>query len=311
VGLVDDYRVPGKPLFGRWVNLGRLPSVPELAADLGADEILVAIDDAPYARLVHIVEACLQTGCVVRVFSDRFETLASRIGAEQYARDLPVIMLSQARSSEFAIGMRRAADVAGAALGLILLSPLLLVVCIGIRLSSPGPVIFSQTRIGIDGRPFEFYKFRSMHAGRSSKQHENYVRNFIKGEVLGQSVGAAAVDVFKIADDPRTFGFGRLIRRTSIDEFPQLFNVLKGEMSLISPRPCLPYEWEAYEEWHKERLSVAPGCTGMWQVYGRSAVTFEDMVIMDLYYISNRSLILDVRILYKTISVILFAKGGF
>ena len=97
----------------------------------------------------------------------------------------------------------------------------------------------------------------------------------------------------------------------SIDEFPQLVNVLKGDMSLISPRPCLPYEWEKYEDWHRQRLSVPPGCTGMWQVYGRSTVTFEEMVIMDLYYISNRSLSLDVRILFKTISVILFAKGGF
>ena len=112
-------------------------------------------------------------------------------------------------------------------------------------------------------------------------------------------------------DDPRIFPFGRFIRRTSLDEFPQLFNVLKGDMGLVGPRPCLPYEWDAYNEWHKGRLKVLPGCTGLWQVLGRSTVTFEDMVIMDLYYISNYSLFQDARILYKTIPTIFFAKGGF
>jgi undecaprenyl-phosphate galactose phosphotransferase len=311
IGVVDDYKEPGKPLFDEWVNLGRLDEVPGLVKTLGADEILVAIDSAPYPRLVNVVEVCLEAGCVVRVYSDRLRNLANRIGADQYAKDLPVINLAQVRSGVVSDVLRRLTDVVVAELALTVLAPLFLGVAIGIKLSSPGPVIFRQTRIGAQGRPFEFFKFRSMHVGSSPEAHKEYVQHFIKGQAKGLPVSDSAPNVFKIADDPRTFPFGRFIRRTSIDEFPQLFNVLKGDMGLISPRPCLPYEWESYEEWHKQRLSVVPGCTGLWQVFGRSAVTFEEMVIMDLYYISNRSLVLDARILYKTISVILFGRGGF
>jgi undecaprenyl-phosphate galactose phosphotransferase len=311
IGLADDYKEPGKPLFDGWKNLGRLESIPELVKTLNPDEILIAIDKAPYSRLEEVVEVCAKTGCEVQVFSDRLNTLASRIGAEQFARDLPVVRFSQIKPGATSRYMRRIVDVTIATLALIILSPLLLAVCVGIKLSSSGPVIFRQTRIGRNGRPFDFYKFRTMHVGVSSEPHRRYVKNFIQGGERDESAGEAAVKVFKITDDPRTFPFGRFIRRTSIDEFPQLFNVLKGDMGLISPRPCLPYEWESYEEWHKRRLSVAPGCTGLWQAFGRSAVPFEDMVIMDLYYIRNRSLTLDARILYKTISTIFHAKGGF
>jgi lipopolysaccharide/colanic/teichoic acid biosynthesis glycosyltransferase len=181
---------------------------------------------------------------------------------------------------------------------------------IGIKLSSPGPVIFRQTRIGYAGQPFDFYKFRSMHVGESAGNHQAYVEKFIKGNA-GKNVSGNEIHVFKMQDDPRIFPFGRFIRRTSLDEFPQLINVLKGDMGLVGPRPCLPYEWDVYDEWHKGRLKVLPGCTGLWQVLGRSTVTFEDMVIMDLYYISNYSLFQDARILYKTIPTIFFAKGGF
>jgi len=311
IGLADDYKEPGKPLFDGWKNLGGLESISELVKTLNPDEILIAIDKAPYSRLEEVVEVCVETGCEVQVFSDRLNTLASKIGAEQFARDLPVVRFSQIKPGAPSRYMRRIVDVTIAALVLIILSPLLLAVCVGIKLSSSGPVIFRQTRIGRNGRPFDFYKFRTMHVGVSSEPHRQYVKNFIKGWEPDESAGQAAVKVFKITDDPRIFPFGRFIRRTSIDEFPQLFNVLKGDMGLISPRPCLPYEWESYEEWHKRRLSVAPGCTGLWQAFGRSAVPFEDMVIMDLYYIRNRSLTLDARILYKTISTIFHAKGGF
>ena len=311
VGVVDDYKEPGRPLFDGWQNLGRLDSIPEVTKTLQPDEILVAIDNAPYSRLVEVVETCVKTGCVVRVFSDRLESLARHIGAEKFARDIAVIKFSQTESGLLSRKLRRVVDVTIAALALVLLSPLLLAVCVGIKLSSPGPVIFRQTRIGLNGRPFDFYKFRSMHVGTSSRQHKEYVAKFIKGQAATGSVDELTDTVFKIADDPRVFPFGRFIRRTSIDEFPQLFNVLKGDMGLVSPRPCLPYEWESYEEWHKKRLSVVPGCTGLWQVVGRSAVTFEEMVMMDLYYIRNHSLSLDARILFKTISVVIFSKGGF
>jgi len=310
VGLLDDYKEKGAPLFDNWTNLGSLEDIPQLLASLATDEILIAIDNAPYSRLVRVVDACLASGRVVRIFSDRLTTLAKRLSAEQYAAGIPVIMLSQLRPNNFSLKIRRTVDIFVSIMTLILLSPLLVAVIAGIKLSSPGPVIFRQTRIGYGGKSFDFYKFRSMHVGSSDGSHQQFVQDFIKGE-SGDAMTETKLNVFKIKADPRIFPFGQFIRRTSLDEFPQLFNVLKGEMGLVGPRPCLPYEWEAYDEWHKDRLSVVPGCTGLWQVLGRSAVTFEDMVIMDLYYISNYSLLQDARILYKTIPVIFFAKGGY
>jgi lipopolysaccharide/colanic/teichoic acid biosynthesis glycosyltransferase len=146
-----------------------------------------------------------------------------------------------------------------------------------------------------------------MHLGKSNKKHIEFVQDFIKNN---GKCDKKNIRVFKIQDDPRIFNFGRFIRKTSIDEFPQFYNVFKGDMSLVGPRPCLPYEWDCYSDWHKERLNIVPGCTGLWQAVGRSTVTFEEMVILDLYYKSNMSLWLDIKILLLTIPVIFFAKGA-
>lgn len=310
VGFIDDYKGPGESIFGDWENLGRIEELDRVVAALSPDEILIAIDNAPYSRLVHVVNSAMRTGLVVRVFSDRLQVIAEKIGAEQYAKGVPVVMLSQVQPGQFARSLRRVIDVFLSLAIIIVLSPLLLAVVAGIKISSPGPIVFQQTRIGFGGRPFAFYKFRSMHVGESAGQHQEFVEKFIKGET-GEAADEQEIQIFKIKDDPRIFPFGKFIRRTSLDEFPQLLNVIKGDMGLVGPRPCLPYEWEAYDDWHKERLNVLPGCTGLWQVLGRSTVTFEDMVLMDLYYISNYSLVQDVRILYKTIPAIFFAKGGF
>jgi lipopolysaccharide/colanic/teichoic acid biosynthesis glycosyltransferase len=147
-----------------------------------------------------------------------------------------------------------------------------------------------------------------MHVGTDSDKHKEFVTNFISSSGRG---GQDNIKVFKITNDPRIFGFGKFIRKTSFDELPQLYNVLRGEMSLVGPRPCLKYEWECYAEWHKSRLRILPGCTGLWQALGRSTVTFEEMVILDLYYISNMSLWLDLRIVLQTFPVIFLGKGAF
>ena len=310
VGFVDDYKVQGELIFDERENLGGLDDLGAIVTALSPDEILIAIDNAPYSRLVNIVDSALRTGLVVRVFSDRLQVIAEKLGAEQYAEGIQVVMLSQVQPRWLDRSLRRIIDVILSLTILIVLIPLLLVVVIGIKLSSPGPLIFRQSRIGYGGKSFDFYKFRSMHIGESAGHHQEFVEQFIKGEKAA-TMGEQEIQVFKIKDDPRIFPFGRFIRRTSLDEFPQLFNVLKGDMGLVGPRPCLPYEWNAYDSWHKDRLSVVPGCTGLWQVLGRSTVTFEDMVLMDLYYISNYSLVQDARILYKTIPAIFFAKGGY
>ena len=210
--------------------------------------------------------------------------------------------------SRWQLALKRAFDVAGASAGGLVLLPVFLLVAVVIKLTSPGPVLFRQKRIGRDGKEFTFYKFRSMVGGDDSR-HREYFEAFVKNGT------EAAVDdrgrkVYKITDDPRVTPFGRFLRRTSLDEFPQLINVLKGDMSLVGPRPCLPYEWDLYEDWQKARLSATPGLTGLWQVAGRSNVTFHDMVILDLYYRYNWSFLWDLKLILQTIPVIIFGKGG-
>jgi lipopolysaccharide/colanic/teichoic acid biosynthesis glycosyltransferase len=199
-------------------------------------------------------------------------------------------------------------DVVGAIIGTIVLLPVFLVAAVLTKLTSPGPVFFRQTRVGRDGREFTFYKFRSMVSGDDSKYRE-YLKAFVE-DGREDGVDSKGRKVYKIIDDPRITAFGRFLRRTSLDEFPQLINVLKGDMSLVGPRPCLPYEWELYEDWQKARLSVTPGLTGLWQVTGRSNVSFPDMVVLDLYYVSNWSFWWDLKLIFQTIPVILLGKGA-
>jgi lipopolysaccharide/colanic/teichoic acid biosynthesis glycosyltransferase len=152
------------------------------------------------------------------------------------------------------------------------------------------------------------YKFRSMLPDNDDRAHRKYVEALIRGEPAGIEVGGEKV--YKLVDDPRVTPLGRVLRATSLDEFPQLWNVLRGDMSLVGPRPCLPYEWELYEDWQRSRLTVLPGITGLWQVSGRSQVPFEEMVLLDLHYIANWSLSLDVALLFRTVPVVLNGSGG-
>ncbi len=306
VGFLDDYKEKGAKINDRFHNLGRLDDLDEVVDIYDPDEILIAIDHAPYDRLIHIVEKALQTDRRVNVYSDLLHVIDEKMDIEHYS-DIPVIRLTQKPLNAPDWDEKRVLDIFLSAVALILLAPFFLIVTAGIKLSSKGPVIFKQKRIGKNGRAFDFYKFRSMHVGNSDSRHKNYVQDFIKNN--GQCQGSD-IKVFKITDDPRIFKFGKFIRKTSIDEFPQFFNVLKGDMSLIGPRPCLDYEWECYDNWHKKRLNILPGCTGLWQALGRSSVTFEEMVILDLYYISNMTLWLDLKIVLQTFPVIFLGKGG-
>jgi lipopolysaccharide/colanic/teichoic acid biosynthesis glycosyltransferase len=160
--------------------------------------------------------------------------------------------------------------------------------------------------VGKGGRFFDMYKFRSMITGASKEIHKEYVTRLIKGEITPDGSGTP----IKIINDSRVTRVGRILRKTSLDELPQLINILKGEMSLVGPRPCLPYEYKVYKDWHKKRTTVRPGITGLWQVLGRSEVSFEDMILLDLYYIYNRSMDLDLSILFETLFVVLKKKGA-
>lgn len=194
-----------------------------------------------------------------------------------------------------------------ALLGLMLLCPLLGTVALIVRLTTPGPALFRQTRIGRDGRPFVLYKFRSMYAGSADDVHRQYVRKLLTQD---QPLAGGQGGLFKLEDDPRVTALGRLLRRTSIDELPQLLNVIRGDMSLVGPRPALPWEAEMIGEAHGERFLVRPGLSGLWQVSGRSALTMRQGLELDVEYVRKQSFIVDFMILVKTIPVVLSARGA-
>ena len=194
--------------------------------------------------------------------------------------------------------VKRAFDVVVAGLGTIIISPLLLVLALAVKVTSPGPVLYRQTRVGQRGRPFTMLKFRTMQVGADamieSLRREHGVDNLM----------------FKMADDPRVTRIGRVLRKFSLDELPQLINVIKGEMSLVGPRPPLPEEVTRYEDWQFDRLEVPPGISGLWQVSGRSDLSFDDCVRLDLFYIENWSLAYDLYIIAKTLPVLVSRRGA-
>ena len=222
-----------------------------------------------------------------------------------------LLLDSASEHYRFGYPLQRSLNVVGSVVLILLFWPLMLITAMAIALTSPGPVIFRQIRLGKRGIPFVFYKFRSMSRNADNRIHREYVSSLIKGELGGINQGDAAKPVYKLTSDPRVTRVGRIIRKTSIDELPQLFNVLKGDMSLVGPRPPLPYEAEKYQSWHLRRLlEIKPGITGLWQVEGRSKTSFDDMVRLDLYYIQHCSLILDLKILIKTVKVVLQCNGA-
>jgi lipopolysaccharide/colanic/teichoic acid biosynthesis glycosyltransferase len=206
---------------------------------------------------------------------------------------------------------KRSIDIIGSTIALLLFSPVMLAAALAIKLTSRGPIIFKQERLGFLGKRFTFLKFRSMYVNQNSDIHKNYTENFIKNGAL-KNEQKEQDDCYKIKYDPRVTLVGTVLRKTSIDELPQLMNVLKGEMTLVGPRPPIPYEYENYDIWHKRRvLETVPGITGLWQVKGRSSTTFNEMVRLDLKYINNRSLQLDIKILFQTLWAVLSRKGAY
>lgn len=206
---------------------------------------------------------------------------------------------------------KRILDIIGSLLGLIVTSPLMLIIAVSIKLTSPGPILFRQKRVGFLGRRFTFLKFRSMVVNADHKIHERYVTDLIKGRNDKVNHGTKDRPLYKMTNDPRVTPIGRVLRKTSLDELPQLFNILKGDMSLVGPRPPIPYETKKYRLWHYGRvLEVKPGLTGLWQISGRSATFFDDMVRLDLRYANNWSLWLDIKIILKTFRAVLSAEGA-
>lgn len=230
-------------------------------------------------------------------------------------------LLDAGRSGGFAFYLKRVMDMAVALALLVLLLPLLLLIAAAIRLDSAGPVLFVQERVGARrkvrrGKPvwevrnFSIYKFRTMIHNADPSLHQAYIRTFVRGGATVSATVAADDAPFKLADDPRITRLGRFLRATSLDELPQLLNVVKGEMSLVGPRPVPVYEVAEYQRWHYERLAALPGITGLWQVRGRGLVDFDELVRMDISYVRGQSLWLDLQLLWLTIPAVLSRRGA-
>lgn len=207
--------------------------------------------------------------------------------------------------------IKRLLDIIGAVFGIIIFSPVMLLIAAAIKLTSKGPLIFRQARMGYQGKKFPFLKFRSMQIGNDESIHRAYVQKLIQGKHKEINMGSEDSPCYKMKDDPRITPLGKILRKSSMDELPQFFNVLIGQMSLVGPRPPIPYELSNYQSWHLKRvLDVKPGITGLWQVEGRSLTTFDEMVRMDLHYAKNWNLWLDFKILFRTFQAVFTGMGA-
>ena len=228
------------------------------------------------------------------------------------APDLHAALYGGSSPKKLTLGLKRVIDVAGSSFLLVALFPLLLFIGAFIKLTSKGPTLYRQLRIGQHGKEFTFLKFRSMYENCDATLHQDYVSRFIAGDAPMKESADGRSSAYKVMDDPRITPFGRFLRKTSLDELPQLINVLKGEMSLVGPRPPLPYEFDCYDVWHLRRIvEVKPGITGLWQVCGRSRTSFDEMVRLDLRYATHWSLRLDLMILVRTPGVVLSGDGAY
>lgn len=261
--------------------------------------VILAFSKLDLDYVQRAIQTCEIEGVEAWLAADFIKTSVARPTYEHFA-SRPMLVFRTTPELSWELLIKEVIDRVGAFIGIVLLSPIFLIAAIGVRLSSPGPILFKQQRAGRHGKPFLMYKFRSMYRDAEQRKAELDALNQMSGPV------------FKIENDPRVTPFGRFLRRTSIDEFPQLFNVLRGEMSLVGPRPLPVYEVEQFENLaHRRRLSVKPGLTCLWQIEGRSRVTsFEDWVRLDLQYIDNWSLWLDFVILLRTIPAVLFCRGA-
>jgi exopolysaccharide biosynthesis polyprenyl glycosylphosphotransferase len=310
VGAVDSGKGPNElsETYEGVPVISDLAGLPEAIRLSGANEVIIADSHVPGDALFDVMMQCgRRRGIEFRIAPGLFNCLPSKTEVDQIGA-LPMIKLFREPLSDFARGTKRISDIIISLLALIVLFPLWLVTAILIKLDSRGPIFYRQERVGMDGRIFLVYKFRTMRTDSDSEIHREYQKKFIAGHAEA-NVGDAKKPAYKLRDDPRITRVGRVLRRFSLDEAPQLFNVLRGDMSVVGPRPPIPYEVEAYELWHRKRLDMKPGVTGLWQVSGRNRLSFEEMVKLDLFYIENWSLLFDLKIILRTVLVLLRGEG--
>ena len=297
VGVIDDEPDKvGMDVLNLKV-IGLLKDIPDILHEKIVDEVVFIIPRSWLSRVEESILSCEKEGIKVSVAVDLFDFRIGKLQATDLG-GIPLMRLETTPGSPWQLFIKIVCDATVSLAALILLSPVLLLTAIAIKLTSPGPIFFRQERNGMNGRKFTLLKFRSMVFGAEKMQEELRALNEMDGPV------------FKIKNDPRMTKIGKFLRRTSLDEMPQLINVLKGDMSLVGPRPPIPGEVTNYETWQRRRMSMRPGMTCFWQISGRNEVSFEEWMKLDLEYIDNWSLWLDFKILLKTIPVVLFGTGA-
>ncbi len=298
IGFVDDDAEKNRTDIGRFKALGDIDNLVRVVQEEAIDEVIITLPWMYHRKILGIMRQCEREQVRARIVPDLFQLALSRVDIEDLG-GIPIIGVKEVAITGWNLAFKRASDLVISLAVLIFLSPLMLLISVAIKLDSPGPVLFKQVRMGKGGRRFTCYKFRSMRQGAEEERPQLADMD----EVVGPT--------FKIRNDPRRTRVGRILRRVSLDELPQFYNVLRGEMSAVGPRPAIPSEVEQYQEWHRKRLEVSPGITGLWQVSGRSQLTFDEMCLLDIYYLENWSPLLDLKIALKTIPSALAGRGAY
>ena len=298
IGFMDDNPAKSDSDIGPFKALGPVDNLADVLDHLHIDSVIICLPWQSHRMIQRLLRTCDLRNVRAQVVPDLFQLTMNQV----YVHDLNGIPLISTRGISIQgwnLFIKRALDLVIGIGGALLSLPLTLLIALAIKLDSAGPVLYSQTRIGKNGAPFRCYKFRSMVKDAERMRPELHEDNEATGPL------------FKVRNDPRRTRVGRWLRRYSLDELPQVINVIRGEMSLVGPRPNLPEEVEQYEEWHKKRLTVSPGITGLWQVSGRSDLTFDEMVLLDLYYVENWNFSLDVGILLRSMPAVLRGRGAY
>jgi undecaprenyl-phosphate galactose phosphotransferase len=302
VGFIDDAKDIGEEIVNGKKVIGHYLHINEIIKRDKIDELIIAEDRRENEELLDLIDSCKKLNVSLKITSELFDIVGQKLATETYV-NIPVIDVSPHYNNKLTYTTKRVMDIFLSGFALIVFAPLMIIISAFIKLSSPGPIYFKQKRIGYCGREFEIYKFRSMKV----QEGEDEDRKLQMFKFMNDATGEIRT---KVVNNSRITWIGKIIRKTSLDELPQLFNVIKGEMSLVGPRPCLPYEYDLYPEWQKRRVNVLPGCTGVWQVWGRSSTSYKDSVVLDLYYINNMSPWLDLQLLFQTIPVMITARGA-
>jgi exopolysaccharide biosynthesis polyprenyl glycosylphosphotransferase len=294
----DGDRLHAEASMGGLRCLGSISNFERICCEADAERVIVAFSSAQHERLLDVIRISKRLRVKISVVPRLFEVIGAGVEIDQ-VEGMTLLGIRGLTRTTSTLAMKRATDIVGASLGLLLLAPLFAVIAVAIKLTSQGSVFFLQERVGRGNRVFHMWKFRTMVRGARHQQADLAHLNEMEGGAM-----------FKIADDPRITPVGRILRRASLDELPQLWNVLRGEMSLVGPRPLVPAENDQVMGWHRTRLDLTPGLTGPWQVMGRNAIPFQEMVKLDYLYVTDWSLWSDIKLLLRTLPVVVGRRGA-